>query len=95
MRTNKEHTEFLTTHIQAILSAAVIYLFGSRTDDLLKGGDIDILVIGDRRLTGQEKREIKIAFYKKFGEQKIYIISYEKGERSNFMDCVLTEAVEI
>ena len=41
---------------------------------------VDILIIGDRKLTGQEKRDIKIAFYKQFGEQKIDLVSYTKAD---------------
>lgn len=35
-----------------------VYLFGSRTDDTKKGGDIDILIISDK-LTLQDIVEIK------------------------------------
>ena len=95
MRVTKEQAEFFKSRIKANLPKSAVYLFGSRTDDRQKGGDIDILVIGEGKLTGQEKRDIKIAFYKKFGEQKIDIVSYENDEQSNFKDIVLTEAVEL
>ena len=37
------------------------------------GGDIDILVLGEKELSGQQKRNIRIAFYKEAGEQKLDI----------------------
>lgn len=74
---------------------AAVYLFGSRADNRLKGGDIDILVVGDRILSTQEKRDIKIDFYKKFGEQKVDIVSYLVSDRSNFKEMILKEAVEL
>lgn len=95
MRVTKEHADFFKSRIKVSLPKPTVYLFGSRTDDCQKGGDIDILVIGERKLTGQEKRDIKIEFYKKFGEQKIDIVSYENDEQSNFKDILLTEAVEL
>jgi predicted nucleotidyltransferase len=52
---------------------AEIYLFGSRADDMKKGGDIDLIVIS-RRITRSERRKIKLNIYDKIGEQKIDII---------------------
>jgi len=77
------------------LPDATVYLIGSRTNDRLKGGDIDILVIANRQLTGQEKRNVKIAFYKKHGQRKIDIVSFKKGEKSTFKDLVLLESVAL
>ena len=93
MRLKKEISEFIKTHVRIKLSDADIYLFGSRAHDDLKGGDIDILVIGNRRLSGQEMRDIKIAFQKKFGEQRIDMASFSSNESSNFKDLALQEAV--
>ena len=95
MRITKKQAEFFKTWIKTRLPKSAVYLFGSRADNCQKGGDIDILVMGERKLTGQEKRDIKIQFYKKFGEQKIDIVSYENNEQSNFKDMVLMEAVEL
>ncbi|MCU0288927.1 MAG: nucleotidyltransferase domain-containing protein [Acidobacteria bacterium] len=52
---------------------AKIYLFGSRVDDMKKGGDIDLIVIS-KRITGAERRKIKLNIYNKIGEQKIDMI---------------------
>ena len=95
MRITEEQAQFFKRKIKAILPLANIYLFGSRTDQGRKGGDIDILVIGERRLSGQEKRDIKIAFYRRFGEQQVDIISYGPNEISDFQNLMLEEAVEL
>ena len=95
MRITDEQAQFLKERIKAILPLANVYLFGSRADQSLKGGDIDILVMGERRLSGQEKRDIKIAFYKGFGEQQVDIISYGPNEKSDFKNLILREAVEL
>ncbi len=95
MRLKKGHVEFLKQSIKRCLPDAAVYLFGSRADDNLKGGDIDILVLGEKELTGQEKRNIKLAFYKEFGEQKIDIVSFRRDEPSNFKELALIEGVEL
>ncbi len=71
---------------------AAIYLFGSRTDDDARGGDIDLLIISDT-LSFSDKLDIKLELYKYLGEQKIDIvieknlsnpftkIAYERGVR--------------
>jgi len=52
---------------------ALIYIFGSRTDDEARGGDIDILVISDK-LIQRDARIIKECLYEKIGEQKIDLL---------------------
>jgi len=68
------------TEIQAIKEAiltldekAEIYLFGSRTDKTLKGGDIDILVIS-QSLSFYDKLKIKQMIFGKMDEQKIDLV---------------------
>lgn len=95
MRLKDNQADYLKNSIQAALPGADVYLFGSRTNDHLKGGDIDILVIGDDKLTFQQIRDIKISFYKKFGEQKIDIVTYKQDESSTFRDLALLEAIKL
>ena len=95
MRVKNEQAEFLKQSISRYLSDAAVYLIGSRANDKLKGGDIDILVIGEKELTGQEKRNIKLSFYKEFGEQKIDIVSFKRDEPSNFKELALLESVKL
>ena len=51
-----------------------LYLFGSRTNDNLKGGDIDILIIGETKPPLSVIRKIKIALKEKLGDQKIDVV---------------------
>jgi predicted nucleotidyltransferase len=57
---------------------ASVYLFGSRTDNHKKGGDIDIAILS-KLVNLKEKIEIKYNFYQAFGEQKLdlFIVSDE------------------
>lgn len=52
---------------------AKIYLFGSRVDDIQKGGDIDLLVIS-HKLGYPDKVNMTRRLYEKLGEQKIHLI---------------------
>jgi uncharacterized protein len=95
VRVKNEQVLFLKQSIKNYLPDADLYLIGSRANDKLKGGDIDILVIGEKTLSGQEKRNVKIAFYKEFGEQKIDIVSFKRDEPSNFKELALIESVKL
>jgi uncharacterized protein len=95
MRLKNNQAEFLKHRIQTILPDADVFLFGSRANDQLKGGDIDILVVDAKKLTFQQIRDIKIAFYKKFGEQRIDIVTCKRDTPSTFRDLVLLEAVRL
>lgn len=95
MRLTKEQARFLRHAVNRVLPEAAVYLFGSRVQDHLKGGDIDVLVIGDKKLTGRQKRDLKIAFYKRFGEQKIDIVCFIDTEDCAFKQLALDEAVRL
>ncbi len=48
---------------------------------IIKKGNIDILGMEKRRLSFREKAKIRIAFWDKFGEQKIDIVSFKENEQ--------------
>lgn len=92
MRLKAEQIDFIKKSIFKYLPSSSIYLFGSRVDDNKKGGDIDILVIGKDILTNEEKRNIKISYFKKFGLQKLDIVCFIEDEPSSFKELALFEA---
>ena len=95
MRIDPVYAEHFKASVRRFLPDADLYLFGSRAKDDLKGGDIDLLVLGPRELSDQEKREIKIGFYKAFGERKIDIVSFAKNDPAPFKQLALLEAVPL
>jgi predicted nucleotidyltransferase len=95
VRVKTEHIKFLKRSIKKYLPDAAIYLIGSRANDELKGRDIDILVIDEKVLSGQEKRNIKLAFYKELGEQKLDIVSTKRDDRSIFKEIALLDSVKL
>jgi predicted nucleotidyltransferase len=72
--------------IEAVLkfdSSALIWLFGSRTDNSKKGGDIDIAVLSDK-IHIREKMQLKRAIYNELGEQKIDLVVSADGNEPFF-----------
>lgn len=90
-----EQLTFLITQILEKAQEAKVYLFGSRVRDNQKGGDIDILILSERKLSLADKARIRYAFYEKFGEQKLDLVNFTFNEESNFKELALMEAVKI
>ncbi len=67
MRVQQEQLDFLKEQVLSRAGNARVYLFGSRTDDTQKGGDIDILILSEEKLSFIDKTRIKYAFYEKYG----------------------------
>lgn len=95
MRIPKEQLEFLKKEIKATIPDAVIYLFGSRVDDTKKGGDIDIMILTNKKVTWREKSKIKWNFYKKFGEQKIDIVVFSPNQLDPFKELIMKEGIKL
>ncbi len=95
MRLAKEKIEYLKKNLRSLPEVKSVYLFGSRTDDKARGGDIDILVLSEKYLENKTIRQIKIGFYKKFGWQKIDIVNFLVEEKHPFKDVAITRAVKL
>jgi uncharacterized protein len=73
MRLKKDEITYIKNTISSFDPKATVYLFGSRVNDQLKGGDIDILIFSEI-INLNIKRQIRIKLYDKLGEQKIDIV---------------------
>ena len=86
-----------TTIVNAILEKdknAQIFLFGSRTDDFKKGGDIDILVQSDK-IGLLEIVKIKNTIFKNILEQKIDILVSKSNETNHFVDFISNQLISL
>ncbi|MFT6867093.1 MAG: putative nucleotidyltransferase [Cyclobacteriaceae bacterium] len=92
MRITTEQRTFLVKTIREFRPKAEIYLFGSRINDELKGGDIDVLVLDDVKFSLKDKLDFKRKFYNQFGEQKLDLITFITGEKSLFKDQILEQS---
>lgn len=95
MRLTIEQQQFLSQFRKDYFPNFKLYLFGSRTDNQQKGGDIDLLIIGDRHLTIKEKTDFKAAFWQQFGEQKIDLVSLKSDEKSSFKNLILSSTISL
>lgn len=75
---------------------AEIYLHGSRVDDSLKGGDIDILIISNQ-IDFSKKISILSQIKGKLGEQKIDLVIGTKSalESDPFIKVIKKKAVRL
>jgi len=73
MRIKKNEIKILKESVRKSDPEAEIYLFGSRTNDQARGGDIDILVLS-QRLTFKDQIKIKARIFKSLEEQAIHLV---------------------
>ncbi|MHC4269490.1 MAG: nucleotidyltransferase domain-containing protein [Planctomycetota bacterium] len=73
MRINNKETVAIKECINSLDKSAEAYLFGSRTVDVAKGGDIDLLIIS-KKLGYDDSIRIRKDLYEKLDEQKIHVI---------------------
>jgi len=59
MRLQKEEIELIKNVIKTYLKDAKIYIFGSRLDDSKKGGDVDIFIITNEKVSLNLEAKIK------------------------------------
>lgn len=92
MRLTGQEIHVIKSTILTLDPHAKVYLFGSRTDDSKRGGDIDLLVISDC-LSDQDKTKIRIPLYERLGEQKIDIVFAKPRSRQSFVRVALSKAI--
>jgi predicted nucleotidyltransferase len=92
MRLLKNEINLLKSSLSKLSQEAKLYLFGSRTDDNKKGGDIDLLVVSNK-LTKKDIRMLRIDFCQQFGEQKIDIVLDDGSFTKVFNKLIFQKAV--
>ncbi len=91
MRISTLEANTLKKIIQDFDPDANIYLFGSRTRDDLKGGDIDLLVMSSK-IGIEEKIKLKLKLYDALGEQKIDIVVPDETNNA-FVQLAINEGI--
>ncbi|ADE13813.1 DNA polymerase beta domain protein region [Nitrosococcus halophilus Nc 4] len=78
---------------------ARVLLFGSRTDDLRRGGDIDLLIELPESLSAEEAARIRARFvaqvWRRLGERKLDVVLAEPGEEDEFVQTVRSQALPL
>lgn len=93
MRLKPEIKNYIINASAKYFPGTELYLFGSRVYDDAKGGDIDLLLLSDKKIPKDDLRKFRINFYKTFGWQKIDLVNYTFVEESTFKKIALENAI--
>lgn len=88
MRLTDQERKAIMEVISRFDGQAEVYLFGSRSDDTKKGGDIDLLVISDK-LDKTSLFSIEEEIFKRIEEQKIDFVLSGKDVKNKFARMIL------
>ena len=86
---------FLVQEVKKIDPEAEVYLFGSRTNDQAKGGDIDILILSDERLPLTAIRILRREFFKLYGWQKLDLINFRFRDEDPFKAAISNKLIRL
>ena len=95
MRLNPEIANYLKQLIHDKIPGSTIYLFGSRVDDMARGGDIDVMILTAEPTEKSILRKIRIAFIKKFGWRKIDIVNFTHSDESIFRKLIESNCIQL
>jgi hypothetical protein len=95
MRLPLKNIAFLKEQVHLIAPDASVFLFGSRTDEKARGGDVDLLIVASVKITARQTRQIRCRYYKEFGWQKLDIVCTVKGEQSPFLQLISNQAIPL
>ena len=95
MRLNPEIATYLKQLIQDKIPGSTIYLFGSRIDDMARGGDIDVLILTAEPTEKSVLRKIRIEFIKKFGWRKLDLVNLTRSDKSIFRQIIESNCVQL
>lgn len=94
MRLSDTEVLLLKKELFELSTEAKLYLFGSRTDDAKKGGDIDLLIVS-KTLLKKDIRVLRQKFFQHFGEQKLDIILDTGDFNDPFVKKIVQDAVPL
>lgn len=77
---------------EAFGETVAVWLFGSRTDDEARGGDIDIYIEGLPADTLRKELKFYAALQRRLGEQRIDIVVHRQGTPMRPIDTVARQS---
>ena len=95
MRISPYYINIIKQSILSVDKKAKVFLFGSRTNNKLKGGDIDLLIVSEK-LSFSDRIKIKGNIFKYIEEQKIDLLIAKKKELTQpFYKIALSKAIPL
>jgi predicted nucleotidyltransferase len=92
MRLEPQQIESIKRQTAKWAPGADAFVFGSRTDPSARGGDIDLLVLAEEKLSLGTLRHMRRAILDEIGEQKLDIVSFARAAAHPFKDIALVTA---
>jgi len=91
-----EHTcQAIKRNVTRMAPDSECYLFGSRTMDAARGGDIDILVITPERLPLPHISRMRRLILNQIGEQKLDIVNFPTASDHPFKRAAMENAIKL
>lgn len=94
MRLSQFEISSIKEAIYNIDENALVYLFGSRTDNNKRGGDIDLLIIS-QNISVMDVTKIRLQLFDKIGEQKIDIVTAKAKQETPFIKSIISGAIKL
>jgi len=95
MRLTEEERQIIRRVVERFVKNAELYLFGSRARDETRGGDIDLLVLGDEQVSMADILRMKIDLKDRLGDQRIDLIYQRKSALTPFAELARLEGILI
>jgi predicted nucleotidyltransferase len=84
MRITEHEKNVIVDAVKSADPAAQMWLFGSRTDDSKKGGDIDIAIFSEKINNVTQRTTVRRFICDRIGEQKLDIVTTASGKEAIF-----------
>ena len=94
MRLSQEEIDTIKSSVLMLDAKAEVYLFGSRIDDSKRGGDIDVLIVS-KQIDREAKRRVRLAFFERFGEQKMDVLVDDGSFNEPFHKIALERGIKL
>jgi len=95
MRLEKEQVQSIKRQAAKWAPGAETFVFGSRTDPAARGGDIDLLVLAEKKLPLATLRRLRRAILDEIGEQNLDIVSFARSAQHPFKELALSTAAKL
>lgn len=95
MRISSQALTSIKKHLKALVPDSEVFLFGSRANDSLKGGDIDLLLMTPEKVPLMQLNRVRRLIVNDIGEQKIDLVNFRKSDHHPFKNLAHETAVRL